>query len=386
MPKREHRKFETGSVGAIAAAHATHDSFSAFLPPLLPAFIEKLSLSRSEAGLLTVFLQAPSILQPLFGRLGDRLDPRPVVIVTPVITAVVMSLLGISSNYAWLALLLSIAGLSSAALHAVAPALAAHRSGSAVGRGMGFWMVGGELGRTLGPLIIALTIRVVGLEGTPWLMLAGILSSALLARPILRIPWKTPEQEERKATLEIAVLVSRMRPIAIIVLARAFLLAAVSTFLPLFLRESGLSLWLSGASLALVEAAGVAGALGSGHFSDHFGRRRMIGLSLILTPALLILLVLGPPGLRGWLLIPLGISGLSFAPALMASVQDSFPNDRGLANGTYQAMNFVLRSLIVVGVGALADRAGIHTAYLCCAGASLLCLPGLFFLKEAPEA
>jgi len=376
------KDFELRSVGAIAAAHATHDSFSAFLPPLLPAFIEKLLLSRAEAGLLTVFLQAPSILQPLFGRLGDRFDPRPVVVLAPAVTAIVMSLLGISSNYSWLAVLLSIAGLSSAALHAVAPALAAHRSGTALGRGMGFWMVGGELGRTLGPLLIALSIRSLGLKGTPWLMLAGILASALLARPILRIPWKTESQKENRTALRASELIRRMRPIAILILARAFLLAAVTTYLPLFLRESGLSLWLSGASLALVEAAGVGGALASGHFSDHLGRRKMIGISLVLTPGLLALLVLGPDVLRGWLLIPLGISGLSFAPALMASVQDAFPRDRGFANGIYQAMNFILRSIIVVIVGAVADAMGIGTAYLLCAGAAVCCLPALAFLND----
>jgi len=373
-------EFQTRAVGAIAAAHATHDSFSAFLPPLLPAFVEKLSLNRAEAGLLTVFLQVPSILQPLFGRLGDRLDPRPVVVITPVITAIVMSLLGVAPGYAWMAVLLCIAGLSSAALHAVAPALAAHRSGRAVGRGMGFWMVGGEVGRTLGPLIIALSIRTVGLEGTPWLMLAGIIASALLARPILSIPWQPEEQTARRDAPPVLEIIHKMRPVAVIIIARAFLLAAVTTFLPLFLRESGLSLWVSGASLALVEAAGVAGALASGHFSDRFGRRTMIGFSLVGTPVLLVLLVLGPEALRGWLLIPLGISGLSFAPALMAAVQDAFPRDRGLANGMYQAMNFVCRSLVIVAVGALADRMSIGTAFLVCAGAPVICLPALAYL------
>ena len=35
-------------------------------------------------------------------------------------------------------------------------------------------LVGGELGRTLGPLIIVTTVQVVGLKGTPWLLIAGL--------------------------------------------------------------------------------------------------------------------------------------------------------------------------------------------------------------------
>jgi len=53
-------KPQTAKVVTIAAAHAAHDTYTAFLPPLLPVFIEKLSFAKAEAGLLTVFLQGPS--------------------------------------------------------------------------------------------------------------------------------------------------------------------------------------------------------------------------------------------------------------------------------------------------------------------------------------
>ena len=59
----EDGEFQTGSVLAITAGHAVHDTYTAFLPPLLPKFIEIFSLSKTEAGLLSVFMSAPSILQ-----------------------------------------------------------------------------------------------------------------------------------------------------------------------------------------------------------------------------------------------------------------------------------------------------------------------------------
>ncbi|MEN8151664.1 MAG: MFS transporter, partial [Planctomycetota bacterium] len=93
----------TSKVVTIAAAHAAHDTYSAFLPPLLPVFIEKLSLARAEAGLLVVFLQGPSLLQPLIGRLGDRRDLRALLVLTPAVTAAAMCLLGIASGFAGLA-------------------------------------------------------------------------------------------------------------------------------------------------------------------------------------------------------------------------------------------------------------------------------------------
>ena len=145
----EAEQFQTDRVLTISAGHAVHDTYTGFLPPLLPALIDNLSLTKAEAGLLTVFNQVPSLLQPVIGHLADRVSLRYLVILSPAVTATAMSLLGIAPLYAMLALLLMVTGLSSAVLHAVAPVIAGRLSGKSLGRGMGIWMVGGELGRTL---------------------------------------------------------------------------------------------------------------------------------------------------------------------------------------------------------------------------------------------
>jgi hypothetical protein len=46
---------------------------------------------------------------------------------------------------------------------------------------MSFWMVGGELGRALGPIITVTAIAYLTVEGLPWLMLAGLLTSIYLS-------------------------------------------------------------------------------------------------------------------------------------------------------------------------------------------------------------
>ncbi|MGD2206187.1 MAG: MFS transporter, partial [Anaerolineae bacterium] len=148
----EAQQSQTGGVLTVSGGHAMHDTYTAFLSPLLPAFIENLMLTKTGAGLLTVFMQGPSLLQPFIGHVADRVSLRYMVILAPAVTATAMSLLGVAPAYAVLALLLMVAGLSSATLHSVAPVMAGRLSGERLGRGMGFWMVGGELGRTLGPL------------------------------------------------------------------------------------------------------------------------------------------------------------------------------------------------------------------------------------------
>ena len=83
-------QFKTGRVVTIATTHALHDTYTAFLAPLLPKFINTLSLSKTEAGLLTVFMQVPSLLQPLIGHIADQINILSIVALTPTITAAMM--------------------------------------------------------------------------------------------------------------------------------------------------------------------------------------------------------------------------------------------------------------------------------------------------------
>ena len=41
-------------------------------------------------------------------------------------------------------------------------------------------MVGGGLGYTIGPLILVTTIQTAGIQAMPWLMLGGLVTSAVL--------------------------------------------------------------------------------------------------------------------------------------------------------------------------------------------------------------
>jgi FSR family fosmidomycin resistance protein-like MFS transporter len=375
------RATQTSRVVTIAAAHAAHDTYGAFLPPLLPVFIEKLSLAKAEAGLLTVFLQGPSLLQPLIGHLGDRFDLRVAVILTPALTAACMSLLGIAPGYAVIALLLVTSGVSAAVLHSLAPVMAGRLSGHRLGYGMGFWMVGGELGRTLGPIVLVSAIAILGLEGMPWLMVGGVGASVLLYLGVCGIsPVRGVQVEAGTFSRALRSMRGLLFPLSGVVVFRSFMMAAFATYLPVFLRDEGASLWFAGASLSVLEAGGVIGALVGGSASDVLGRRRVLVASFLLTPLLMFVLVLTPGWWRLPLLLPLGFIGLMATPVIMASVQESATENRALANGIYMALNFVLRALIVVVVGALADRLSMRPAFLACAVLGLLGTPFVFRL------
>jgi FSR family fosmidomycin resistance protein-like MFS transporter len=145
-------------------------------------------------------------------------------------------------------------------------------------------------------------------------------------------------------------------PLTGIIVVRSFVVSALTTYLPTFLSEEGSGLVAAGASLSLLEAAGVRGALLGGSASDRVGRRAVLFVSFIATPLLMGAFLT----LEGWMRIPLlpllGLSGLSFGPVIMALVQESLPGNRALANGLYMALSFVLRSGDILVIGVLATR------------------------------
>lgn len=379
-------RFQAGAVIATAGGHFVHDTYTAFLAPLLPAFIARFGLSTTQAGALSVFYQWPSLVQPYIGYLADRASLRYMLILAPAITATLMCLLGIAPGYAVMAVLLLAAGVSSAGLHAVGPVIAGRLSGRNLGRGMSFWMVGGELGRTVGPLIVVSAVSAWGLEGMVWLMVGGWLASAALyiflrgaADGPGRGPAPRPWREALRAMQPLLV------PLTALLITRFFLTVALSTFLPTFLNREGASLWSAGAALSVLQAAAVVGALAGGSLSDRFGRKIVLVAMTVAAPLVMFLFLSS----RGWvqfpLLLLLGFTVMSGTPVIMALVQESYPQGRALANGIYMALNFLLTAVVTIAMGALGDLFGLRPAFVFSAAIFLVGLPLIRLLPSKPS-
>jgi len=237
-------------------------------------------------------------------------------------------------------------------------------SGDNLGRGMGVWMLCGEFGRTLGPILIVSTIGWWGIGGTAWLIPAGLVASLVL---FLRMRGVASRAKDISNALPWRSALRRMAPVMIplsgIVFVRSFMMASLTTFLPTFLNEEGASLWLAGVSLSVLEGAGIGGALVGGWMSDRIGRKQILGFSMLLTPVLLFVFLRS----EGWFLFPvlaiLGFVALSTGPVVMAMVQESCPENRAFANGLYMGAGFALRGVAMLLLGMMADVYGLRYAF-----------------------
>jgi FSR family fosmidomycin resistance protein-like MFS transporter len=376
--------FQIGGVLILSLCHFVHDVYSSFLSPLLPLLIEKLSMSLTRAGFLSTVMQIPALLNPLIGVCADRISVRWFIILAPALTAVPMSLIGVAPNYGVLLLLLFVTGISVSLFHVPSPVMIAKLSGTRKGRGMSFYMTGGELARTVGPLVAVGAVSLMGLSGFYPIMVFGLVMSLWLFWRFKNIPIHGSSRKPMTVRGTWKELYPVLMPLTAILIARGCMHAAITTFLPTFIRMKTGDLWLAGISLTLVEGAGVAGVLVAGSLSDVIGRHRTLLISLISAPFLLLAFV----WLEGWLrfgaLTLAGFTLLSTTPVMLALVQEHGVASPAAANGLFMMVSFIARSAIAVIVGFLGDLIGLETTYICSALLGLTAIPFIFMLPRNP--
>ena len=259
-------------------------------------------------------------------------------------------------------------------------------SGKRLGLGMSFWMVGGEIGRVLGPVVIVTALGYLTLEGIPWLMIGGILASVMLYYRLRNAQGLAPVNNNGLSIRDAARQMKPLLfPLTVLLIMRSFMSSALTTYLPTFLTDEGASLWFAGASLSVLQAAGVAGALLSGPISDRIGRKRVMMVSLLASPVFMLIFLFT----KGWLQIPilllLGFFSISLTPVMMALVQECCKETRATANGIYMALGFIIQSIMIVLIGFIGDQAGLRLAFYISAGLMLLGSPILLVVPRYGE-
>ncbi|MEX1298028.1 MAG: MFS transporter [Desulfotignum sp.] len=375
--------FQTPRVALISFSHFIHDLYASFLPPLLPLIIEKLSLTLSQAGLLSFVMQVPAMLNPFIGLFADNRNvARWLVILAPTLTALPMSLIMAAPSYSLLLVLLFLSGISSALYHVPSPVLVAGYSGIRKGRGMSLFMSGGELARTLGPIMAVALLSWLGMDRFYLVLGLAVMTSVLLWLTLESPPIKTGVKRNGSLTQAFAEIRHVLMPLSGILAARAGMHASMGIFLSVFVKQQTGSLWYGGAALALYEAFGVAGVLSAGTLSDWIGRRKVLFWAMLSAPVALLLFVHTSGILKIAMLVITGFSVLSTTPVMLAIVQDNAEKHPSAANGMFMMVSFAVRSFAVVVVGVIGDMAGMENMFVFSALAGFLSLP---FLVRLPD-
>lgn len=369
--------FKTSRVVTISVAHFLHDVYSSFLAPVLPLLITKLSLPLSLAGSLSIFQRIPSLFNPVVGILAEKVSSRYFVILTPGITALSMSLLGVAPGYGYLALLLFIAGISATFFHVPTPVMIKLMSGKRIGKGMSFYMVGGELARTIGPMVIIGAVSLFSLEGSWKIMPVGIIASLILYYFFKDVEIRTSETRNETAKGYGKLIYKHRKTfwlLSAFVFFRSAMKSALTLYLPVFLTHRGESLWMAAASLSVLQLAGAAGTFYAGAVSDKIGRRKAMLIIAIVTPLLMLVFLQTKGILAIVLLTMIGFFLISPNSVMLAIVHEMESSNLAFLNSIYMTITFFINSVMVVLMGWLADRFGLEIIYF---AAALFSLPAI---------
>jgi FSR family fosmidomycin resistance protein-like MFS transporter len=168
-------------------------------------------------------------------------------------------------------------------------------------------------------------------------------------------------------------------PVTLFILFRGLMISSLGTYLPTLMTTEGANLWSAGTALAVYQISGFFGALVGGTASDKFGRRTVLAFTMAGSSLFLILFL----SAQNWIiLIAIGFMNLTTQPIMLALIQDSFPNNRSIANGIYMGLAFIALSITSVFVGALGDWIGLKSAFFWSGLFSLLALPALLFIRS----
>ncbi|HUA77493.1 MAG TPA: MFS transporter, partial [Acetobacteraceae bacterium] len=172
---------EFAILGAISVCHLLNDTLQTLLPALYPLFRSGLALNFVQLGLLTLAFQVTgSLLQPFVGRFTDR-HPQPYSLpVGMTFTMAGILVLARAGSYPPLLLGAALIGVGSSIFHPESSRLARIASGGRFGLAQSVFQVGGNLGQSLAPLVVAFFILPHGRSSLAWIAALALLGIVLL--------------------------------------------------------------------------------------------------------------------------------------------------------------------------------------------------------------
>jgi MFS family permease len=355
-------------LAAFSVAHFAHHVTNSLLAALLPFMVrDGLIGSNTLAGFaVTASAVASGLTNPPFGVLADRVGARKVIVGGLFLIGFASVAIGLSGSYGLLLAGLLLMGIASGTYHAPASALIAEvfpfaRRGVALGT----HTTAGHLAFFAAPLVAG-ALAATGTWRTPYVIfaLAPVLCGLLLLR-VAPAGARSTERHEWLATFtDIGRVARAIGPLVSLSILTQMLISSALAFLALYLVDRGVSPAIAAGLFGVPQLAGLVAAPLSGVLSDRFGRPAILMGAMIASGPAVWLLTVTPIEL---VVIPLLLIGacLSFrSTTTEVLIIDNTPAARrSTVLGTYYLINQPVGGIAAPIFGAIADAAGMGTAF-----------------------
>ncbi len=349
----------------LIVVHATNDAFSSMLAALLPTLQFRFGLTEATLALLVATLSfSSSVVQPFFGALADRLGRRLVGALGIVTSSSLLSLMGVVPDVALLFVLLFFGGLGSAAFHPAGTGMARDAGGANKALTVSLFSAGGTVGLALGPSIILLLARTVGLEFSPLLMLPGIVLG--VAMYVLIPPQPKTDREVNPRLFDMALFRGPVGVLCVSGILRSVSYVTFTNAVPLYLVSQGVardSAVISSTLLAFSLAAGFGGVM-----AGVLGRR--VSPQLLITGTMLaalpvFLAIFWVPAGSPLYFVCVALAGVlvnAGLPLMVVAAQDLAPHAVGTASGMMMGFTWGSAGVLYILNGWVQQYVGLTAA------------------------
>ena len=370
----------------LSAGHLFTDVSQGAVAALLPFLVAERGLSLAAAGaLILASTVSSSIVQPIFGIFSDNRQMAALMPLGVLFAGGGLSLAGVAPSYPLIFLCVVVSGIGVAAFHPEAARFANYVSGARRARGMSFFSVGGNAGVALGPVLTTPFILIFGLPGTLFLALPAAVMAAVLSYEMPRMVGFKPEEAESGGREPVAAP-EHWGPFARmigIVVVRSFVYFGLVAFVASYYeRVLGTSPAFGNAALTVMLVGGAVGTLAIGPLADRFGRRTIVGASMLLLGPLVFAFTLTGPYVGMVMLALVGAVTIGTFGVTVVMGQEYLPGRMGLAAGITMGLSIGLGGVGAPLLGLLADGAGLSVTMLVIAA---LTLPGVLLSFTLPR-
>ena len=361
--KKNNGRFLSTSIILLTSAHLFNDFYAGFLMPLLSYFQSHLHLTITQVSILpTVLAVFGSILQPVFGFLGDRFNKKLFIVSGVLCSALFMSCIGFAPNFIILIFMLVIGASGVAAFHPNGVSTVARLTQNRSTFMMSIFLMVGCIGLAGAPFIITSIVSSGGFNNLWLLSLPGVILALILLKVL------TGEHETKRGAKlsDLKILfVRKSRPLWImflIMFTRSVVITSFMSFMSILFTEKGLSMHQSGIAISTFLISGSVGGMIGGYLADKTGRKIIIACSSIFACPLLLWFLQASGNFS---MILLGISGMVIFGASAVNVlivQRLCPDMASSAAGISMGLVWGTAGLMLPVIGYIADHYNMETS------------------------
>ena len=376
----------------ISLGHLLNDMFQAVIPAIYPMIKESLGLSFMQIGAITLTNQiTSSLLQPMVGYISDK-HPRPYgLVVGMCFTFIGLLLLSLAESFPLVLFSVAFVGVGSSVLHPESSKVARLASGGAKGMAQSIFQIGGNMGRAIGPIAVALIVVPHGQGSIRWFALLAVVAVWVLAKigSWYKKQLEVYGRSKSKFDLEnVSHLTQHQIVVALLVLlvlmfSKDFYTANIQSYLTFYMIEKfGLSVTAAQYVLFSFLASTAVGLLIGGELGDRYGRKYVIWVSILGSSPFALML---PYCNLLWTIVLFILVGMVMSSAMSAILvygTELLPGNVGMISGAFFGLSFGLGGIGSAIFGWLADVTSIQyvfqlTAFLPLLGVVTYFLPNI---------